>query len=267
MRLLGWIIGVGLAAVFATAWSASWFPANTEPAEQKTEQPAPKEYECRWAGGPIQIDGKADEQAWKHAQVIDNFTVPWLGKKARPAKTATKARLLWDEQYLYFFADMVDADLYAEIKEHNGMCWENDVFELFFKPSEKKLGYYEFQVNAAGTILDMYLPSRGAGGYRRFKDGGDFHVEAKVILRGTLNNWQDRDEGWSVEGRIPWKDFKHTGGKPTAGAVWKFALCRYDYSKDFDAPELSTCAPLSQPNFHYYEDYLPLRFVGPKKTD
>ena len=44
----------------------------------------------------------------------------------------------------------------------------------------------------AGTVLDMYLPSRGAGGYRRFKDDMKFHVEAKVVLRGTLNNWKDR---------------------------------------------------------------------------
>ena len=27
--------------------------------------------ECRWAEGPIVIDGKANEPAWKNAQVID----------------------------------------------------------------------------------------------------------------------------------------------------------------------------------------------------
>src|SRR6185437_557715 len=30
------------------------------------------EFECRWADTPITIDGKADEAAWKRAQVIDN---------------------------------------------------------------------------------------------------------------------------------------------------------------------------------------------------
>ena len=33
-------------------------------------------YECRWATGPIEIDGRADEAAWKAAQVIDRFTLP-----------------------------------------------------------------------------------------------------------------------------------------------------------------------------------------------
>ena len=57
-----------------------------------------------------------------------------------------------------------------------------------------------------------------------------------------------------------------TGGRPKGDEKWKFALCRYDYSVDFEGPELSTCAPLKTnpfPNFHFFEDYAPLKFVGP----
>jgi glucose/arabinose dehydrogenase len=228
--------------------------------------PPPTEFECRWTDTPIALDGKADEPAWKQAQVIDRFYLPWLGDKARDAKTATKARLLWDREYLYFFADMEDADLYADVKEHDGQTWDNDVFELFFKPAADKPGYYEFQINAAGTVMDMFLPRRNAGGYRRFKSDGNFHLETKVQLRGTLNRWQDKDQGWSVEGRIPWTDFLRSGGRPDVGERWKFALCRYDYSVDFEGPELSTCAPLKgqgRSDFHRHEEYATLRFVGP----
>ncbi len=45
------------------------------------------DFECRWTDMPIKIDGKADEEAWKHAQVIDNFYLPWLGRRHAPAKT------------------------------------------------------------------------------------------------------------------------------------------------------------------------------------
>src|SRR3954469_23272470 len=62
-------------------------------------------FECRWAESPIKIDGVLDDAAWKHADVIDYFYLPWLGKKARPARTATKAKLLWDREYIYFCAD------------------------------------------------------------------------------------------------------------------------------------------------------------------
>jgi glucose/arabinose dehydrogenase len=234
--------------------------------EGKVRGKPPTQYECRWADGPITLDRKADEAAWKNAQVIDHFYLPWLGKNARKARTATKARLLWDREYLYFHAEMEDSDLYADVKEHDGPTWDNDVFELFLKPADDKPGYYEFEVNAAGTVLDMFLPRRGAGGYRRFKSDGEFHVEAKVKLDGTLNDWTDKDRGWSVEGRIPWRDFLRTGGRPEPGEKWKFALCRYDYSVDFEGPELSTCAPLKSltyPDFHHHEDYTTLHFIGP----
>lgn len=222
-------------------------------------------FECRWNDGEIVIDGRADEVPWGKAQEIEGFSLPWLGEAARPAKSATRARLLWDRENFYFFATMEDSDLYADVKEHDGVTWENDVFELFFKPADDKPGYYEFQVNAAGTIMDMFLPRRGSGGHRRFKNDGDFHVEAKVSLDGTLNHWQDHDKSWSVEGRIPWTDFLRTGGRPSSGEAWKFALCRYDYSVDFEGPELSTCAPLRSqpPDFHHYEDYAALAFKGP----
>jgi len=49
-------------------------------------------------------------------------------------------------------------ELFADIKEHDGNTWHNDVFELFFKPAEGKNGYYEFQVNAANTVITGPLP-------------------------------------------------------------------------------------------------------------
>ena len=227
-------------------------------------QKGPVSFECRWTDTPIKITGKGTDPAWKNAQTIDKFNVSWL-EKPRPAKTKTKAKLLWDREYLYFFADMEDADLYADIKEHNGMLWFNDVFELFFKPADDKPGYYEFQVNPHGAVLDCFFPRRNAGGFLRFKNETKFHVDVKVNLRGSLNKWTDKDDGWSVEGRIPWTDFMKTGGRPDRNEKWKLNLSRYDYSVDFEGPELSTCAPLTKQDFHRFEDYATLVFIGPEK--
>src|SRR5688572_22643797 len=55
-------------------------------------------FECRWTDLPVRIDARADDAAWKAAQVIDRFALPWAGKTA---STATKARLLWDRENLY----------------------------------------------------------------------------------------------------------------------------------------------------------------------
>src|SRR5262249_5973537 len=161
------------------------------------------------AQGRVKVDGILDDVAWLKAQPLQDFPVFWERRKAR---TATKALLLWDDNYLYFAAEMEDSDLYADVREPNGPTWTNDVFELFFKPAEDKLPYYEFQVNAANTPLELFLPSRGAGGYQRFAPQTNLGMETAVRLEGTLNDWTDRDKGWTVEGRIPWKAFEATGG-------------------------------------------------------
>ncbi|HJZ55883.1 MAG TPA: PQQ-dependent sugar dehydrogenase, partial [Gemmataceae bacterium] len=245
-------------------------PADDHPIPPPLKQAPPTAFECRWADTPITIDGTDDEPAWKHAQVIDTFHLPWLGDKARMARTATKARLLWDREYLYFFAEMEDTDLFADVLEHDGNTWTNDVFELFFRPDREKPGYYEFQVNAAGTKFDCFFPKRDFGDFEKQKKAGDFHIDAKVKLRGTLNKRDDKDSGWSVEGRIPWTDFIRTGGRPEPGEAWTFNLCRYDYHKDWKDPELSCVAPVKgqkgSADFHQIEDYATLTFVGVDAT-
>jgi len=221
--------------------------------------------ECVYTSTPIKIDGLADDAGWKSARVIENFSVPWLRERSRPAQTKTRARLLWDNDYLYFHAEMEDTDLYADITEHDGPTWTNDVFELFFKPSTDKPGYYEFEVNATNTRMEMYMPRRGTGQYQRYKNDRNFNWKTSVKLRGTLNKWSDVDRSWSVEGRIPWSDFEPTGGRPTENDIWTFALCRVDISVEREGAELSTNAPMkSKPyaDFHLYEDYAPLKFVG-----
>jgi hypothetical protein len=230
------------------------------PAPEADAVPATvKEADCLRATGLITIDGKADEAAWAKAPVLKDFAAFW---QRRPARSHTEARLLWDDDYLYFTAKMDDVDLYADVKQYNGMTWTNDVFELFFKPDAAKRSYYEFQVNALNTRMETFLPSRGAGGFQRFATSEKLGMESAVVLRGTLNNWKDKDEGWTVEGRIPWKAFQETGGRPKPGTRWKFALCRYDYSTAYESPDLSSTAPLTLPDFHRYEDYGTLRFVG-----
>jgi len=68
----------------------------------------------------------------------------------------------------YFAATLTDAELRAFGKKRNDHLWEGDVFELFFKPADDRLMYYEFQVNALNTPLELFFPSRGAGGYQMF---------------------------------------------------------------------------------------------------
>ncbi len=105
-----------VAAVLFLLLVASFFHERAEP---KAEVPVVRAAECRWAKSPIKIDGVINEAAWDGAQEIKDFAVFWQNRKAR---TATTARLLWDDAHLYFMADMEDQDLYADVKERNGMA-------------------------------------------------------------------------------------------------------------------------------------------------
>ncbi len=223
-----------------------------------------EDFECRWANGPIAIDGLATEADWQSAMVIDRFLLP--GTNGNQASTLTKARLLWDRERLYFFAEMEDHDLFANVLERDGKTWDNDVFELFFRPDASKPGYYEFQVNAAGTEMDLYLPDQNSGGYEKLKSSHPFQMQSKVVRNGTLDDRKDRDTGWAVEGSVLWVDMLPTGGRPDVGETWTFALCRYDYTGR-NQPELSSCAPLTKVDFHRLVDYAKLRFTGPQSRD
>ena len=239
-------------------------PAIRKPSPADSPVPLVSSYDCRFTEEPVTIDGAPDDAAWKNAATIENFSMPWLGKDNKPAAKATRAKILWDRENLYIAADLDDADLYADVTEHDGQIWDNDVFEVFLKPAADKPAYYEFQVNALNTQFDCFIPRRGHVG--RFKKLHDFGIESAVNLRGTLDKWTDTDKGWSVEMRIPWSDFMPTGGRPEPGDEWRFALCRYDHDTSSERPELSTSAPLSKLNFHQHEDYAPLKFIGPAVT-
>src|SRR5437016_403661 len=117
-------------ACFALVLFTSLLVAGCAEPPAAPAPPVVRSAECRWAAGTVRIDAQINETAWDKAQVLENFAVYWQNRKA---KTATKARLLWDHRKLYFMAEMEDSDLYADVTEPNGMIWTNDVFELFLK--------------------------------------------------------------------------------------------------------------------------------------
>jgi hypothetical protein len=135
---------------------------------------------------------------------------------------------------------------------------------MFLKPSKDRPEYYEFQSNPRAVVFEAAFPKRG-GITRPFNQEPVLGHEAAVTLDGTLDKPGDADRKWTVEGRIPWTAFSPSGGAPKPGAKWSFALCRYDYGPEGTKPLLMSSAPLTQPNFHRYEDYGTLTFDGAPK--
>jgi glucose/arabinose dehydrogenase len=221
--------------------------------------------ECRFVEAAIEIDGKSGDPLWTHVPEVGPFAVPWLEGGARMPRQAGHARIAWDRQYVYFLAEFDDLDLTASVTEPDASLVTDDRLELFLKPSETHAGYYRFDLSPAGAVAGTFFPRR-----QEEKADGDrsdvvFHVEAAVHLNGSLNDPGGTDKGWSVEGRIPWRDLMRTGGRPNPGETWRFALVRYDLSAGSGPSVISTTAPVTTnpPDFHRHDDYLPLTFAGP----
>jgi lysophospholipase L1-like esterase len=235
---------------------AAQVAANIEKALD--EPPAMTEAVCRLVEKAPVLDGELDDPAWKQAQRIERFPTFWEG---RPSDLRTVAWLCWDDDALYYAATMADDEIYAFGEKRNDTLWLGDVFEMFLKPAEDRPEYYEFQVNPRGVILELAFPRRGFS-FEELAAKPPLGMSAVIKVRGTVNHPADEDTRWSVEGKVPWSLFKPTGGRPEPGAVWRFALCRYDYEDGGKNPTLMSSAPLRRPSFHRYEDYGKLKFEG-----
>src|SRR5262249_60454979 len=144
---------------------------------------------------------------------------------------------------------MTDADLRAFGTKHNDHLWNGDVFELFFKPRLERPEYFEFQVNPKSVLFEAAFlgPDKPIASFDKIAPMG---MSAVARTDGTLDRPGDSDKGWTVEGRIPWTAFAPFD-RPEPGAVWSFALCRYDsYGPQGTRPLTISSAPLPRRDFH-----------------
>lgn len=219
-----------------------------------------KVYTCLYTRQAIKTDGLLNEPAWEKAETL-SFVLPVTHKKPL---SRTEGKLLWDNNYLYVGFKAYDKDIWSYFKERDSTTCDEDVLEVFIKTDPGKDPYYNFEINALGTVYDAFNIKRGAGGsdHHRWSRWNCRGLKVGVKIEGTLNNPEDEDEYWQLEVAIPFSSLSTLKGKrPKPGDRWLFHLARYDYSVYLpDGVELSSCAPLSAVSFHKYEDWISLKF-------
>jgi len=228
-------------------------------------QPASPELACPRASGPIQIDGKLDEEAWRHAKQVALDIPRDQQQQGLTLEEKGTARLLWDDRFLYVGFEFVDSDVVALGKEDDeGQHLMGDVAEIFLKPTDQTW-YWELHVTPAGYVTQYWCVGRGRWG---LKDEGRHvkprFVQAAAQVQGTLNNDTDRDQGWTAEVAIPWKDLDRFNERPDPRANWTILLARYNYTRyrvQATGPELTSWPVLPRAFFHLVEDYAPLKLV------
>jgi hypothetical protein len=146
--------------------------------------------------GPITIDGHIDEEAWKSATAVTDFTQtdPEEGK---PATHRTEVRFLFDDDALYVAARMYDTQGPAGIVTRlvrRDADMESDWFQLVIDGYHDHLGRALFQVNPSGAKYDAL----GIGTSSPDPSWDGIWETATSI---------DKD-GWSAEIRIPYSQLR-----------------------------------------------------------
>jgi hypothetical protein len=219
-------------------------------------------YVCRRTARPPALDGRLESEPWRRAERSPRFVDLVTGV---PAPFDTRMAALWDDQCFYVGYWVAEPNVQARLTKRDSFIWtENDV-ELFIAGPDC---YYEFQVNARGTIYEVFYIWQDA--YRKAGFGGrpEFELAAHPVdviggfqdvsrygkhprgrrwsfmdwdfpglrwavhVEGTLNDDRDIDRGWRVELAFPWKGFASLAqGRPLPprdGEEWRMDFSRFE---------------------------------------
>lgn len=194
----------------------------------------PKHYICRRAKGVPVLDGRLDKPFWDLAEWTDKFVD--IEGNLRPAPTKdTQVKMLWDDEYFYFGAELWEDQIWATLTERDSVIFYDNDFEIFIDPDGDSHGYYEFEINALNTVWDLLL-------IKPYRDGGpplnswDMKgLKTAVYIDGELNRPEGNNRKWSVEVAIPWTSLKECAKEhraPLPGEFWRVNFSRVEWKTE-----------------------------------
>ncbi len=169
---------------------------------------------------PIIIDGILEEQDWKDADIIANFTGQYRewGGKVVPNNQQTFVRTVYEPDYIYFAIEAMEPTpdkMVSEITQKDGPVWTDNTLEIFISHPDMGENYFQLIFNAKGVLFDQGVRP-GEGADKGFDSGAEYKTR---IL-------PDR---WVLEMRIP---SDNLGEKCFDGQIWKVNIMRRRYLSD-----------------------------------
>ncbi len=196
----------------------------------------PEIYVARKASPAPQVDGDLDDPGWRAADWTSDFVD--IRGDAHPApRYRTRARMAWDDEYFYVGAELEEPHVWGSLTERDAVIYYDNDFEVFVDPDADTHLYYELEVNALNTVWDLML-------IKPYRDGGPAidawdiaGLETAVAVRGTLNDPEDEDTGWTVEIAIPWNVLAEAAGRPAPpepGDRWRVNFSRVQWRSEVE---------------------------------
>jgi len=193
----------------------------------------PQQYIVCKTQTPLKIDGIADEEAWEAVPFTNSF-IDIEGVKT--PKYDTKIKMLWDEQFFYVYAQLMEPHIWANLYQRDTVIFYNNDFEVFLDPSMDTYNYGEIEINAINTVWDLNLDKPYRVNGNADNSWNLDSIKTAIQIYGTLNNPNDIDSCWTVEMAIPidrMMELKYAKEKfPADGEQWKVNFSRVEW--DFD---------------------------------
>ena len=207
------------------------------------------------ATAPPTIDGRLDDPFWSLRSRV------WNAQDHRLPDNRARFHLGFDDDYLYFAADVIDADVTGTHTGRKDQVWLDDTVEIFIDfgngtAADRTPETFEYGFSVAGGVNWTRGTGDGSGDNFPAHDypaAWDSAVESVVHLKEgtTLNQRDDRDAGFTIEARIPWSEL---GQKPPISpdrliGVNFLNICRPELERTGDRP-LSTLPNIDFTNNH-----------------
>ncbi|WP_247679907.1 carbohydrate-binding family 9-like protein [Chitinophaga polysaccharea] len=193
----------------------------------------PRHYVCYQTTDSIQIDGNITEGAWEKAPWSEDFKD--IEGDAKPApRLRTRVKMLWDSQYLYIAASLEEPHVWGTLLNHDTIIFQDNDFEVFIDPDGKTHQYYEIEINALNTVMDLFMVKPYRNGGLAMLNWDTKGIRTAVHVNGTINNPSDTDKEWTVEMAIPYSalSFFDKAQRPSDNTLWRINFSRVEWDTD-----------------------------------
>lgn len=193
---------------------------------------AQRHYVCYYAVQKPVIDGSGDDPVWRQAPWTEDFGDIEGDIRPKPP-LRTRAKMLWDSTCLYIYAELQEPDLWGTLRQHDTIIYDDNDFEIFINPDNTTHRYFELEINALGTVMDLFMNKPYRNGGKALLSWDTQGLESAVKTAGTINHPGDVDQGWSVEMAIPLKSLSFWGDGPVRdGSQWRINFSRVEWDRD-----------------------------------
>lgn len=195
----------------------------------------PPIYHCKKTNQPLSLDGNLCKPFWDQAPFTELF-VDIEGADHATPRYETRAKLLWDDDYLYIGACLEGDEIWATLTERDCVIFEDNDFEIFLNPSCDTHTYCEIELNALGTVWDLLL-TRPYLNHGLPINGFDLTgMKVAVQIDGVLGDPSADNKRWMVEVAIPFSGLTPCAPtpdkKPAHGNYWRFNFSRVQWQVD-----------------------------------